>query len=525
MGEYVNPGSEKFQMALRSEIYIDKSELITETNRLFNTKQRYICLSRPRRFGKTMAMEMLAAYYGAGDDAEFLFDKLDVSKSDCYKDHLNQHNVIVLNIQEFLIRAKSIDGMMKLIEEKVTEDLQLCYPELPLNKAFDFIQVMKDTYRHSKKSFVFLIDEWDCLFRIHKEDSEGQRRYLDFLQVLLKDQIYVGLAYMTGILPIKKYGSESALNMFREYSMLHPRQFTNYFGFTENEVQKLAKKYNMPFAEFENWYNGYFKHKNTPIYNPTSVSEALMSEEFSNYWSKTETFESLKNYINSDFHGLKEKVAILLANEEIEIQTGSFTNDMKNFNNADDILTLLVHLGYLTFDIKTSLAKIPNEEVRQEFVTSIKNLEWNNVLNLLNDSKNLLQAIWDKNEQIVAEGLGKAHEENISILAYNNESSLSAVLSLALYYARDYYHIIREFPTGKGFSDMVFYPRIDHLDKPVIVVELKWDKTAESAIEQIKERNYVSKMITDTNEVILVGINYDKKTKVHQCKIEMWGEL
>ena len=525
MGKYVNPGFKKFSQALNSELYIDKTGLINETNKLFDTKQRYICLSRPRRFGKTMAMEMLAAYYGADDDASQLFDVLEVSKSDCYQEHLNQHNVVALNIQAFLIRSNSIDEMLSLIENKVTKDLQTRYPELPLHESYDFIEVMQDVYYHSKKSFVFLIDEWDCLFRLHKEDSEGQRRYLDFLQVLLKDQEYVGLAYMTGILPIKKYGTQSALNMFREYSMLHPRQFTNYFGFTENEVQKLAEEYNMPFTEFENWYNGYFTHKNTPIYNPTSVSEALMSGDFSSYWSKTETFESLKNYINSNFHSLKEKVLMLLANEEIEIETGSFTNDMKNFNNADDILTLLVHLGYLTFDIKKSLVKIPNEEVRQEFVRSIRSLEWKNVLNLLNDSKNLLQAIWEKNEQAVAKGLEKAHEENTSILAYNNESSLSAVLSLALYYARDYYHIIREFPMGKGFSDMIFYPRIDHLDKPVIVVELKWDKTAESAIEQIKERNYVSEILTDTNEVILVGINYDKKTKEHQCKIEMWEKL
>ena len=382
------------------------------------------------------------------------------------------------------------------------------------------MQVMMDSYLYDKCPFVILIDEWDCLFREHKEDKAGQKIYLDFLRILLKDRVYVALAYMTGILPIKKYGSHSALNMFNEYSMIRPYQFLPYFGFTESEVKELTTQYDMSFDEIEKWYNGYFTDRNQPIYGPRSVSEALINKTIDSYWNNTETYEALKVYIERNYDGLREKVTHLLTGANIKIDHRHFSNDMTTFESADDVLTLLVHLGYLTYNFEEKTVRIPNEEVKEEFVTSIKSLQWENVLNALNQSEELLQAIWYKESDVVAKAIEKVHEENTSIIAYNNENSLSCIISLALYTAKEYYTIIRELPSGKGYADLVFIPRKKYQDKPAIVVELKWSKSVGGAIAQIKKRNYISALAEYKGNVLLVGVNYDKDNKNHQCIIE-----
>ena len=520
MGNYVNPGIRKFQMSLASEIYVDKSNLIAKTNALFDTRQRFICISRPRRFGKTMAAEMLAAYYGIDDAADSLFENLAISKHPSYEEHLNKHNVIMINMQEFLSQTSSVTEMIEMLQSSITDELIEYYPEIKYKDKTNFIHVMKDTYQATKHPFVILIDEWDCLFREYKDDKEAQKDYLDFLRLWLKDQVYVGLAYMTGILPIKKYGSHSALNMFGEYSMIDPGRFLDYFGFRDFEVEDLSANYDVDFEEMKKWYNGYFVEMGTPILNPTSVSRSLENKRFSNYWNKTETYEALKDYIKLNFDGLKDKIILMLAGERITIDTGSFANDMTTFNDADDVLTLLVHLGYLTYNFEDKTVKIPNNEVRSEFVTAIKSLKWNHVMDAIRASEKLLQAIWNKESEVVAAGIQKVHEQNTSILAYNDENSLSCVLSLALYSATEYYTIIRELPTGKGYADLVFIPRKKFADKPAIIVELKWDKTAKDAISQIKDRNYISALDEYHGKLLLVGINYDKETKTYTCVIE-----
>ena len=520
MGDYVNPGTDKFQMSLNSEIYVDKSHLIAKTNALFRTERRFICISRPRRFGKTMAANMLAAYYGVDDDASIWFENLAITKHPSYEKHLNKHNVIMINMQEFISRTGSVTQMLKVLQSKVIKELQKVYPEIEYDDINDFIQVMKDIYRATKRPFVILIDEWDCLFREYKDDKDSQKDYLDFLRLWLKDQAYVGLAYMTGILPIKKYGSHSALNMFGEYSMIDPGRFLDYFGFRDFEVGELCTNYDVDFEEMKKWYNGYFIEMGTPILNPTSVSRSLENKKFASYWNKTETYEALKDYIKLNFDGLKDKITQMLVGESITIETDSFANDMTTFDNADDVLTLLVHLGYLTYNFEDKTVTIPNTEVRAEFVTAIKSLKWNHVVDAIRDSQKLLQAIWNQETDVVAEGIQRVHEQNTSILAYNDENALSCVLSLALYTANDYYTIIRELPAGKGYADLVFIPRKKHHDKPAIIVELKWDKNAKDAIAQIKDKHYSSALDEYQGNVLLAGISYNKETKIHECMIE-----
>ena len=526
MGSYLNPGSMLFRGSLRSKIYVDKSGLIEKINELVCTEQKYVCVSRPRRFGKSMAANMLAAYYKKDEDTRPLFDKLLISQSESYEEHLNQYDVIRINMQQFLSETHNMEEMLSKLRNYLIMDLQEAYEKIRFREKTSLVQTMKDVFAYTGCPFIILIDEWDCLFREYQKDKEAQKKYLDFLRAWLKDQDYVGLAYMTGILPIKKYGSHSALNMFIEYSMTDPGDVAQYFGFTEEEVDTLCQEYGMSFEETKAWYNGYglWTHSRDgdqfySMYSPKSVVEAMLRHKFGTYWNQTETYEALKVYIQMNMDGLKDSVVEMLAGGSVRINTGTFSNDMTTFATKDDVLTLLVHLGYLTYDSLKEEVSIPNKEVSKEYVNAISTMDWKEVITSVEASRKLLNSLWDMNEEAVAEGIDKAHRE-ISILQYNDENSLSCTINLAFYFAREYYTIVRELPTGKGFADICFIPRKIHADKPAVVLELKWDKNAKGAISQIKEKDYVDALKDYHGNLLLAGINYDKKTKKHSCTIE-----
>ena len=526
MGSYLNPGSIEFQECLNSEIYVDKTGLLVQTNRLLRTKQKFICISRPRRFGKSMAADMLAAYYGRGENTEEFFQGLKVSGASTFHQHLNQYDVIKINMQEFLSTTKSAQEMLQMLSNYLIWELKDAYEDAKLRDEKNLIQVMKDIFAYTGHPFVILIDEWDCLFREYKQNVEAQKIYLDFLRAWLKDKAYVALAYMTGILPVKKYGSHSALNMFTEYSMTNPREMAEYFGFTEEEVRSLCKKYKRCFEEAQAWYDGYElvtieeeAQRVFSMYSPKSVVDAMLSGIFDNYWNQTETYEALKIYIQMNFDGLKDSIIRMLAGDRISINIGTFSNDMTTFQSKDDVLTLLVHLGYLSYRWTDKTVAIPNKEVAQEYINAISSLDWNEVITSVEASQKLLQALWNLDEKTVAAGIDKVHQE-ISILEYNDENSLSCVIHLAFYFAREYYTVIRELPTGKGFADVCFIPRKSHADKPAAVIELKWNKDAKGEIDQIHERRYTDGLKEYHGNLILAGINYNKETKKHSCKIE-----
>ena len=519
MGIYLNPGNEKFEDAVSSEIYVDKSELIKYTNRVLKTEQKYICVSRPRRFGKSMAANMLAAYYGRNADSRKQFENLKIGKDASFMEHLNQYNVIFLNMQDFFSRTHDVAKMKMLLEKCLLRDLLKTYPDVDYLDETDLVGVLQDIYAECRIRFIFIIDEWDCIFRENKDGSEAHKMYLDLLRNLLKDKSYVALTYMTGILPIKKYGTHSALNMFDEFSMTNPKQLAEFVGFTESEVKELCDRYGMDFEETRRWYDGYRFENVEHVYSPRSVVSAMLSRSFDNYWNQTETFEALRDYIVLNYTGLKDTVIELLAGEHKKIETGSFSNDMTTFSTADDVLTLLIHLGYLGYDFSTKEVFIPNSEIASEFVAAIQGAGWDTVINAVKKSDNLLKATWDKNAEAVAEGIEEAHFET-SILKYNDENSLACVISLAYYSARAYYTEIRELPTGKGYADVVYLPRKNHMDKPAMIIELKWDKSAEGAIAQIKDKKYVKALEEYKGNMLLVGVNYDKENKKHQCVIE-----
>lgn len=525
MGSYLNPSSKSFQESLSSRIYVDKTMLIERTNALLNTRQKFICVSRPRRFGKSMAADMLSAYYGCAEDTAKLFDDRKISKAVSYREHLNKYDVIKINMQSFLSGTGSVEAMLEQLRKYISAELRANNREVFFLDEGNFIQMMMDVYSATRRPFVILIDEWDCLFREYSHNTEAQKKYLDFLRAWLKDQDYVALAYMTGILPIKKYGTHSALNMFTEYSMTDPGELAEFFGFTEDEVRELCDEYDMSFEETSAWYDGYALVTSSrkgdiqySMYSPKSVVEAMLRHKFGPYWNQTETYEALKVYIQMNMDGLKDAVVRMLAGERVQINTGTFSNDMTTFVSKDDVLTLLVHLGYLSYRGSDGTVSIPNKEVSKEYVNAISTMDWGEVMRSVDASRKLLESLWDMDAEAVARGIDQAHEE-ISILQYNDENSLSCTINLAFYFAREYYTIIRELPAGKGFADICLIPRQMYADKPAVVIELKKDQSAQGAIDQIKRKNYGKALEAYRGNLLLVGINYDKDKK-HTCVIE-----
>ena len=519
MGIYLNPGNNKFKRAVNSDIYVDKTGLIKYTNSIVNTLQSCVCVSRPRRFGKSMAADMLTAYYSKGCDSRELFSSLEIAKDESFEEHLNKYDTIFLNMQEFLSRSSNVKELLERVEGKVIRELKKQYPDVELYDENDLAETMQDIFAESECPFIVIIDEWDCIFREFKHDKAAQEIYLDFLRDLLKDKEYIYLAYMTGILPIKKYGTHSALNMFDEFSMIDPGPLAEYVGFTEKEVEALCQKYQMDINEIKNWYDGYSFEEVESVYSPKSVVSCMRLGKLGNYWNQTETFEALQIYIDMNFEGLRDDILSMIAGETVPVNTRSFTNDMTTFRTEDDVLTLLIHLGYLGYRYADKTVFIPNEEIRSEYVSAIAVSDWGEVSKALKNSADTLQAIWQGREEQVAEGIRQAHFET-SHLQYNDENALSYTISLALYAARNFYTVHRELSGGKGFADIVYVPRKRFLDKPALVVELKWDKNAEGAIQQIKEKEYCRSLEEYKGNLLLVGINYDKKTKEHVCKIE-----
>lgn len=520
MGIYLNPKNKGFQEAINSEIYVDKTGLIAQTNKYMNTEQKFICVSRPRRFGKSMALKMLAAYYSRGYDSTNLFMGYKIEKEETFQEHLNKYDVIFLNIQQFLIEA-SDDKVTKYLEQEVLCELNEEYNEVLKGGNLGLAAALRKIYAKMDKQFIFLIDEWDCVMRERQESEALQKQYLDFLRNLLKDQPYVALVYMTGILPVKKYGQHSALNMFTEYSMTDQDIFEEYTGFTEDEVKKLCEQYDMDFAETSSWYDGYMFTKFQHIYNPKSVVEAMRRHRFSNYWTSTETYDALKVYMDMDYDGLRTNIVHMLGGGRVKVNTLSFQNDMCSFRTKDDVLTLLIHLGYLGYDLEAEEVFIPNKEIIREFENAMSVGGWSEVMRVLKASEKLLEDTLNCDEKSVAKALDKAHTEVSSILTYNDENSLACAIGLAYYSARKDYKLIRELPTGKGFADVVFLP-MSHSKKPALVVELKYGKTANTAIQQIKDRHYTEVLEGYIGEILLVGINYDKENenKPHRCVIE-----
>ena len=530
MGMFVNPNAAAFQCAVNSEVYIDKTGLLEYTNKVLGTNARFICNSRPRRFGKSVTVDMLTAYYSKGCDTEKMFSGLEISKCPDFYEHLNKYDVIHFDVQWCCISAGSSENLISYITNIVVSELRETYPEVNLEENSTIYGAMARINTALGKQFIVIIDEWDVLIRDEAHNQAAQEMYIDFLRNMFKGieaSKYIALAYLTGILPIKKLKTQSALNNFTQFTMLNAGPLTPYIGFNEDEVIDLCEKYEIDFAEVRRWYDGY-RLGDYHVYNPNALVNLTIMRTFQSYWSQTGTYLSILPLINMDFDGLRTSIIEMLSGSSVEVNVNEFQNDMVSFADKDDVLTLLIHLGYLAYDQRTQRAYIPNEEIRQEFRTATKRNKWNELIEFQQESEKLLEATWEMDAETVAEQIEKIHAEyNTSVIQYNNENSLSSVLSIAYLSAIKYYFKpIRELPTGRGFADFVFIPKpLYRDDYPALLVELKWNKDAETALNQIKERKYPESLQQYTGDILLVGINYDKKEKVHRCVIEKWFPL
>ena len=526
MGRFVNPDNSAFQVALNSRIYVDKTGLIEYTNSVLNTSDAYICNSRPRRFGKSYAANMLAAYYSKGAASEELFSKLQIGQNADFKTYLNKYDVIHIDIQWFMANCKNVSEVVTFIAGSVLDELRGLYPDILSEEIISLPDGLSRVKEKTGQKFIIIIDEWDVLIRDESANQKIQDDYINFLRGLFKGTEptkYIQLAYLTGILPIKKLKTQSALNNFRQYSMLSPGALASYIGFTEEEVQKLCTRYRKDYEEVKRWYDGY-KLGNYHIYNPNAVVSLMTEGEFQSYWSGTGSYEVIVPLINMDFDGLKTSIIEMLAGNSVEVDVISFQNDTVNFADKDDVLTYMIHLGYLAYDQRLKRAFVPNEEIREELIRATKRKKWNELLDFQQESSALLDATLDMDIETVAKGIERIHSEYTSMIRYNDENSLSSVLTVAYLCAMQYYFKpVRELPTGRGFSDFVFIPKPEYRQNyPALVIELKWNQNAQTAIQQIKDKNYPASVREYTGEILLVGINYDKKTKEHSCAIEKY---
>ncbi len=472
MGNYLNVGNAGFASAVKG-IYVDKTEMIAFINSTLGTTDKLTCVSRPRRFGKSIAAKMLCAYYDKSCDSQELFEGLAISKEPTFKEYLNKYNVIYLDITLFISRSAEKKDVVRNMNDAVMKEVEEAFSGV--QKGADLAETLVFAAKASGEKFIMIIDEWDALFREEKEDTALQKEYIDLLRSLFKsswtDDIFEA-AYITGILPIKKYGNQSAVSDFQEYTMLMPKKLTEYVGFTEAEVKELCRQYHMDFDEMKRWYDGYTFSRLQSVYCPNSVMQAIKSEEFGNFWTRTETYESLKIYIDMDMDGLKEAIIQMLGGEMVRIMTGSFQNDMTSIKSREDVLTLMVHLGYLAYNSKEKSVFIPNEEVREEFVLAVTRGRHTELAKLIRNSDRLLEQTLDMDERAVERAIEEAHKVVSSPLNYNKEDSLRCTIRFAYITYLDEFTEVDEFPSGTGYADMVFMPKKGS-DRPVILVELK----------------------------------------------------
>lgn len=495
--------------------------MIAFINGTLGTKDKLTCVSRPRRFGKSFAAQMLCAYYDKNCDSHKLFKGLQISKDPSFEKYLNQYDVIYLDLTWFIANTKDIKNSVSILQTEVIKELSEAYPEV--EKRDTLPQMLLSVTEKTGNKFIIIIDEWDALFREAKNDTKLHEEYISLLRGLfrsgiLTDKMIEG-AYMTGILPIKKYGNQSAVSDFREYTMLTPRCLAEYVGFTESEVRDLCARYDMDFEEMKHWYDGYSFNRLKSVYSQNSVMEAIKSGEFGSYWTRTETYESLKVYIEMDLDGLKEAVIHMLGGEKVKIMSGSFQNDMTSIKSKDDVLTLMVHLGYLAYDSKEKAVFIPNEEVREEFVLAVTRCKHTEMVKLIQITDHLLELTLGMDEEAVAAAIEEIHKTYTSPINYNSEEALRRTIHFAYLSCIEEFRRIDELPSGHGYADVAFVPKRD-VSKPVIFIEMKWNKSPEKVIRQIKDRDYSHVFKDYSGDILLVGVNYDADTKKHTCKIE-----
>ncbi|MBQ3678433.1 MAG: AAA family ATPase [Succinivibrio sp.] len=521
MAEYLNCGNESFLNEVDS-YYVDKSETLAILNNSLNRRDRYICLTRPRRFGKSVNAAMINAYYSKGCDSNELFSTLKISNEPSFERELNKHNVISLDIVKMIGANNGVEGIIEYITSQVIAELEEAFSGSFTTKN-NLFKALSEINSKTGEKFIVIIDEWDVIFRDHSHDEKLEIAYVDFLRTMFKgndsDRV-IELAYITGILPIKRYNTQSALNNFRECPVLNPTPFSAFYGFTEDEVKVICKEHDLDFNETKRWYDGYVLD-DLHMYNPNSIMNLIVSRRFQSYWGNTASFESVSDLISMNFEGLKDDIFMMLDGSKIPLRnTLGFNVSLSSIKTKDDAMTYLTHLGYLAYT--EGRVYVPNEEVRLILKNAVEDCHFDEYIRLIKDSQEILEKTYEGDGAYVAECIRKYHSKYSSVIKYNSEETLSYVVQNAyLACIENYYKPVREMQSGEGFADIVYIPKREaDRNIPALVIELKWNKDAQTALDQIKDKNYTESLEDYCGNIMLVGINYDKATKEHSCIIE-----
>lgn len=523
MGYYVNPDNESLITSLNSKPYVDKSGLIGVLNENVNTNHANVCVSRPRRFGKSMAVDLAVAYYSRGCDSRNLFEKLYLSKTEGWDKYLNKFNVIQLDLIDYFSPTMSTADSLEKMRREVVEELCIEFEDVDIDTTMEITQAMKKIYLKTKTHFMVFIDEYDLPIR-EQAKLEELEPYLHFLNEMFKSrsmQNVIKLGYLTGILPPVADRVESKLNNFTQFSILSPKRMAPYFGFTSGEVKQLCEQYDLNYEECCRWYDGYklfMDNEYTDIFNPQAVASAIRDGECNSCWPETASYIPVSEQINRNADGIQEAIIKMLTKESVPVDVSGFLNSLDKIETRDEILTYLIHLGYLSYDAQNKTCTIPNLEIqkRWKYIVSRAN-RYNKVNEVLAQSAQLLEDTIALKSDKVAEGLRNAHSRIGTILTYNDEATLQCAIYLAYFSAIEYYTILKETPIGEGVADLVFIPYVPN--KPAIVIELKVDQSTEVALKQIDSRHYTKGLESYHGNVLKVAVNYDRKSKVHECEI------
>ena len=549
MGNFLNPDKENSFITLANRknkyLFVDKTSFIEITNNRLNKDNRFLAVTRPRRFGKTVTAHMLLAYYSKGYAGSKIFDDLHIANRVDYLEHLNKYDVIYIDMNtidglfdNYSNQKEKVEGVNDLVdyleysiinELKLNNEFSECLEKHQVENT-GLLKALSTLRNHLNTQFIFIMDEWDLIYRDYRNDTKLQEDFIELLRGLFKSdggKACFALAYLTGILPIKKYNSQSTLNNFKEYNMLTPEPFETYFGFTEEEVAEIVKSPDctLSYQELKKWYKGY-KLNGIDIYNPNSVVFAVSRKECISYWSKTSSNDEVVRLINMDFDGVKKDVMNLIEGARVLFDFSNFQNDMVTIKNKNDVFSLLVCLGYLGCsdigsDSDYKQAYVPNKEIKQALMGIIKDQEWYEKIENFKRSEGLLKAIFELDATTVATLIQDVHNSPaVALLDYNDEESLTyCVMTGLLWSTLGKYITHREEQAGKGRVDLVYEPAIKGTT-PLILIEFKYDGSAEEAIAQIKKQEYFKRYTGQYRNIIIVGINYSTKTKDHQCLIE-----
>ena len=537
MGTYLNSITPYtlYKSESLSPYFVDKTLMLRELFPYVSAGNRHICITRPRRFGKTIMANMISSFFQKASDSSDVFDSLAISQVDDYRRYKNQYNVIRIDFSKMPRNCDSYTQYIERIEALLIEDVKEAYPQVKINEADAVGDILESVFVQCGEKFIFVLDEWDFIFHRDFINDIDKEKYVAFLSNLLKDRPYVVLSYMTGILPIAKYSSGSELNMFAEFTMVNSPMFGEYFGFTDDEVDDLYRRYivecdrqhkekSVTRKGLRDWYNGYYTKSGERVYNPRSVVFALQFNNLANYWTSSGPYDEIYYYIRNNISDVRDDLALMISGESVTAKIQEYAATSMNLSTRDEIYSAMVVYGFLSY--LNGKACIPDRELMEKFdELLVKNESLGYVYRLAKESEKMLKATLAGDTLTMERILEFAHNTEVPLLSYNHETELSAIVNLVYLAARDSYRVEREDKAGTGYVDFIFYPYDTTAD--CIILELKVDHTPDEAIAQIIDKKYALKFVPKlagqkiyTGRILAVGIGYWKESKKHSCKVE-----